>query len=177
MDQLISSIPIVQVVGFKNCGKTSIIENVVSSLGKKGIGVGVIKHHGHGGSPDSIDQEGTDTHRFQQAGAVVSSVEGEGIVQLQMHIGINNPLPLLISVYQQLNSVDLIIVEGYKDAPYPKVIVYKTASEMSELLELSNVIGLIGQSMSGNCGFSVPEFSFQKPEAYIRFFEEYIRRS
>ncbi|WLD94891.1 molybdopterin-guanine dinucleotide biosynthesis protein B [Alkalihalobacillus sp. AL-G] len=172
----IDPVPILQVVGFKNSGKTSVIEKVLHVLNRKGYKAGVIKHHGHGGKPDSIDLNGTDTDRFQQSGANVTAVEGNGMIQMQINTSQENSLSLLTGLYKQL-PIDFILIEGYKVAPYPKVIIYKTAEEKNQLLRLRNIVAMIGPSAEDLGNNLKPAFSMDKPEHYIPFFEEFIKRS
>jgi len=73
---------VLQIVGYQNSGKTTLAEKLISYACNKGLRVGSIKHHGHGGAPASNLTK--DSTRHAQAGAVVSAVEGDGVVQLQL---------------------------------------------------------------------------------------------
>lgn len=130
---------VLQIVGYKNSGKTTLIEKLVSILREKGICVGVLKHHGHGGVPH-FDQN-KDGIRLFHSGALVTLVEGEGTVQLvgALHEnGIENKIALL----HQFN-VEVVIVEGYKNLSYPKIAMIRRKEELYLLEKLSNLIAVV----------------------------------
>ena len=56
-----------QVVGFKNSGKTTLIARWIRLLKNKGLTVAVLKHHGHGGQP-AMPNPSTDTMQFFDSG-------------------------------------------------------------------------------------------------------------
>ena len=70
---------ILQIVGYQNSGKTTLVEKVVHALAERKMKVATIKHHGHGGFPEVAQK---DSERHRKAGAVVSSVEGAGLLSL-----------------------------------------------------------------------------------------------
>ncbi len=70
---------ILQIVGYQNSGKTTLVEKVVYALAEQNMKVATIKHHGHGGFPEVAQK---DSERHRKAGAVVSSVEGAGFLSL-----------------------------------------------------------------------------------------------
>lgn len=65
---------IIQIVGYQNSGKTTLMEQLIKHATKEGLRVGTIKHHGHGGAP--VENLSKDSNRHEQAGARVSAVEG-----------------------------------------------------------------------------------------------------
>ncbi|MEH7572840.1 molybdopterin-guanine dinucleotide biosynthesis protein MobB [Cytobacillus firmus] len=72
---------IFQVSGYQNSGKTTLINKLISGLKEKGLSVITIKHHGHGGKPET--PEGKDSSSHIESGAAASLVEGGG--RLLMH--------------------------------------------------------------------------------------------
>lgn len=68
--------PILQIVGFQNSGKTTLSEKLIFRASKAGLKAASIKHHGHGGPPDN-ELSSKDSIRHHEAGAVISSVEGD----------------------------------------------------------------------------------------------------
>lgn len=105
------------VVGWKNSGKTGLVERLVTEFTTRGLVVSTLKHTHH-----QVDLEvpGTDTHRHREAGAQeVVLVSTSRIAQLHELRGAPEPdLPTLIS---HLHPCDLVIVEGFKSAPHPKI--------------------------------------------------------
>ncbi|MBO9129180.1 molybdopterin-guanine dinucleotide biosynthesis protein B [Bacillus sp. 165] len=134
-----TAVKILQIVGYQNSGKTTLAEKVIRSLTTEGCKVGSIKHHGHGGEPEKVQQK--DSSRHKNAGAIASAVEGGGTLHLH---ATNNKWKLddIISLYTLLD-LDIVIIEGYKAAQYPKVVLLKSEKDF-RLLESSNhIIGVI----------------------------------
>ncbi|MBD8067562.1 molybdopterin-guanine dinucleotide biosynthesis protein B [Bacillus sp. PS06] len=133
-------IPIVQVIGYQNSGKTTLIEKIIEELSSDGCKIGTIKHHGHGGLPD-ISDKGKDTERHRVAGAVASSIEGNGT--LQLHVSKDSWKLKEILEFYQLLDLDLIIIEGYKQASFPKVVIIREQSDLELLTTVQNIVAIV----------------------------------
>lgn len=109
------------VTGWKNAGKTGLMERLVTEFTARGLRVSTIKHSHH--SAD-VDRAGTDSHRHRQAGAqevvLASSVRVAIMQELR-----GAPEPPLSELLARLNPVDLVLIEGYKREPHPKVEAYR----------------------------------------------------
>ena len=108
------------VIGWKNSGKTSLMERLVAEISRRGFSVSTVKHVHH--SVD-LDQPGKDTFRHRQAGArEVVLASADRLAILVEHRG---PEPELPAVLARLAPVDLVLVEGYKRDAHPKVEVWR----------------------------------------------------
>lgn len=106
---------ILQIVGFKNTGKTTLIRRMVGLLKSKGRSVAVIKHH-H--LDQGIMDEGTDTGKFLSEGADVTILNTPN-----MTMRTENLRPDLDEQIAQLSEdVDVLLIEGYKHAEHPKIV-------------------------------------------------------
>lgn len=108
------------VIGWKNSGKTSLMERLVAEITARGISVSTVKHVHH---DVDLDQPGKDTFRHRAAGAhevVLASAHRFAI--LHEHRG---PEPELAEVLARLAPVDLVLVEGYKRDPHAKIEVWR----------------------------------------------------
>ena len=108
------------VIGWKNSGKTSLMERLVSEITGRGFSVSTVKHVHH--SVD-LDQPGKDTFRHRAAGArevVLASADRRAI--MVEHGGAEPELPAVLA---RMSPVDLILVEGYKRDAHPKVEVWR----------------------------------------------------
>lgn len=114
---------ILAICGKKNSGKTTLITRLVPVMAEKGYKVAVIKHDGH----DFIcDVPGTDSYKFSQTGAYGVAVFSEHRMMIQ-RIGTEEDESDLIRMFPE---ADIILLEGFKDYPYPKIeIVRKGVSE------------------------------------------------
>lgn len=108
------------VIGWKNSGKTSLMERLVAEITGRGVSVSTVKHVHH---TVDLDQPGKDTWRHRQAGArEVVLASADRLAILVEHRG---PEPELPAVLARLAAVDLVLVEGYKRDAHPKVEVWR----------------------------------------------------
>jgi molybdopterin-guanine dinucleotide biosynthesis protein B len=122
--------PVLALIGRPNCGKTTLIEQLIPALAVRGVRVGTIKHH-HGDI--QMDTPGKDTWRHKNAGAKVvllSSPDGIGLIQDTTE---DTPVEDLVSLYFQ--NVDLVIAEGYKWSALPKIEVFRSTVYDEPMLE------------------------------------------
>jgi molybdopterin-guanine dinucleotide biosynthesis adapter protein len=108
------------VIGWKNSGKTSLMERLVAEITGRGFSVSTVKHVHH---TVDLDQPGKDTFRHRQAGArEVVLASADRLAILVEHRG---PEPELPAVLARLAPVDLVLVEGYKRDAHPKIEVWR----------------------------------------------------
>ena len=108
-------IPVLGVAGWSGSGKTTLIEALLPELRRRGLRTAVVKHDGH---DFTVDQRGKDSWRFTQAGAEVTAMFSS------THAVILENRPLRPEeVVRRITGVDLILVEGCKDADWPKLLV------------------------------------------------------
>lgn len=107
--------PVLAVCGYSGSGKTTLLESVVSTLVQRGLAVAVVKHDAHG---FSVDREGKDSDRFFRAGAAVAL---RGSEEQFLRRGKNTLLSLEDVIAGFALDHDLILVEGHKNTPLPKV--------------------------------------------------------
>ncbi|MCP8615648.1 molybdopterin-guanine dinucleotide biosynthesis protein B [Salirhabdus salicampi] len=130
---------IFQVVGYKNSGKTTYISEWISYFTEKGLNVATLKHHGHGGIPKFV--ENTDTAKHAQAGAVMTGVEGDGSFQLSIKQQSWN-MDQLLAFYRMMD-IDLLILEGFKEYDFPKIVLIRDELDLPLLNRVTNVEAVI----------------------------------
>lgn len=128
---------IIQIVGYKNSGKTTLMAHAVSFLKEKGYTVATIKHHGHVGDDITLQNDEVDHMKHFNAGADQSIVQGETFQQTVTRRS-NQNLTDIIEESVTINC-NIILVEGFKKAPFKKIIVYKDDSDLEMLSKLTNV--------------------------------------
>ncbi|MEM7439982.1 MAG: molybdopterin-guanine dinucleotide biosynthesis protein B [Pseudomonadota bacterium] len=105
------------VTGWKNSGKTGLMERLLAEFVSRGLSVSTLKHAHHS---FDVDQPGRDSHKHREAGAsqvLVSS--GQRWALMSELRGAEEPsLDMLIT---QLAPVDLVLIEGWKSAPHAKI--------------------------------------------------------
>ncbi len=105
------------VVGWKNAGKTGLMERLVTEITGRGISVSTVKHAHH---TFDVDHPGKDSHRHRIAGATEVLLASRNRFAL-MHELREEDEPRLEDLLTKLAPVDLILVEGYKRDTHPKV--------------------------------------------------------
>ncbi|WP_282182318.1 bifunctional molybdopterin-guanine dinucleotide biosynthesis adaptor protein MobB/molybdopterin molybdotransferase MoeA [Aliiroseovarius marinus] len=105
------------VTGWKNSGKTGLMERLIAHFTAQGLRVSTLKHTHHG---VDLEKPGTDTHRHRVAGAqevvLASSARITTLHELR-----DTPEPRLAQLIAGLTPCDLVLVEGFKGAPHPKI--------------------------------------------------------
>ena len=112
------------VVGWKNAGKTGLMERLVTEITGRGISVSTVKHAHHS---FDVDHPGKDSHRHRIAGATEVLLSSRNRVAL-MHELRDAPEPSLADLLARLSPVDLILVEGYKRDTHPKVEAHRAVT-------------------------------------------------
>ncbi|MBC8437936.1 MAG: molybdopterin-guanine dinucleotide biosynthesis protein B [Euryarchaeota archaeon] len=102
--------------GRSNSGKTTLLEAVIPLLIEEGIRVATIKQTHHNVTADA---KGKDTWRHRKAGAEAVALSSD--VETALFIGRKLTLDDTVKMICSVNEVDLILLEGWKDADVPKV--------------------------------------------------------
>lgn len=109
------------VAGWSGSGKTTLIEKLIPRITARGRTVSVIKHTHHG---FDLDRPGKDSYRHREAGAAqVLMLSGQRWVLMNELRGA--PEPSLDEQLRLLAPCDVVLIEGFKAAPVPKVEVYR----------------------------------------------------
>jgi molybdopterin-guanine dinucleotide biosynthesis adapter protein len=105
------------VTGWKNTGKTTLTERLVAEITGRGLTVSTVKHAHHSAE---IDEPGRDSHRHRQAGAaqVILATPVRWAMMSELRGAAE---PALEDLLAHLAPVDLVLIEGYKRAPHPKI--------------------------------------------------------
>ncbi|MFP7569214.1 molybdopterin-guanine dinucleotide biosynthesis protein B [Marivita sp. S2033] len=109
------------VTGWKNAGKTGLMERLVTEITERGLSVSTIKHAHHS---FDVDHPGKDSHRHRIAGATEVLLASRKRFAL-MHEMRGEDEPSLAELLDRLAPVDLVLVEGYKRDRHPKIEAYR----------------------------------------------------
>lgn len=112
------------VVGWKNSGKTGLVERLVAEFAGRGLRVSTIKHAHH---DFEIDQPGRDSHRHRMAGAAQVLLASSRRWALMSELR-GAPEPPLAELLERLDPCDLVLVEGYKREAHPKIEAHRAAT-------------------------------------------------
>ena len=112
------------VVGWKNAGKTGLMERLVRDITARGLSVSTVKHAHHS---FDVDHPGKDSFRHREAGASQVLLASRNRIAL-MHELRGADEPSLEELLAQLAPVDLVLVEGYKRDAHPKIEAHRAVT-------------------------------------------------
>ncbi|MGB0797747.1 MAG: molybdopterin-guanine dinucleotide biosynthesis protein B [Planktomarina sp.] len=110
------------VTGWKNAGKTGLMERLVAEITSRGFSVSTLKHAHH---RFDVDHPGKDSHRHRMAGAsqVLLSSTNRWALMSELR---DQEEPSLTDLLGKMSPVDLILVEGWKRDTHPKVEAWRS---------------------------------------------------
>ena len=110
--------------GWSGSGKTTLIEQLVPRFIRAGLTVSLVKHAHHS---FDVDQPGKDSYRHREAGCreVLVSSAKRWVIQHELR---GEPEPALEQQIERMSPCDLLLIEGYKHYPMPKIEVYREAN-------------------------------------------------
>ena len=126
---------IAAVSGVKNSGKTALIAAMLPHLTAAGLRVAVIKHDGHSFLPDPAD---TDTGRFMAAGAW-----GAAIFDGEKYKVVRREAVDEAALIAQFPEADLILLEGFKHSPWPKLEVVRAGNSAAPVCDPATLLALV----------------------------------
>ncbi len=153
---------VISVIGYSGSGKTHLIEFLIKKFKTElDLEVSVVKYiHEH-----RIDEEGKDSFKFSEAGAVFS-VSKNKFNQNAIYLNKKISLEALIDwLNKSPFKVDLIIIEGFRDVSYPTILCVKELQEIDVQLNknVKLISGLIALNKpSKETEDQIPIFSIQQ---------------
>jgi molybdopterin-guanine dinucleotide biosynthesis protein B len=119
-------IPAVSFIGHHDSGKTRLLSRLIPHLVERGFRVGAVKHAPHLVAPDD---SGTDSGTLRAAGAETVLLLGEDDAVLTWKRSSEEGIePLIDRLFQ---DCDLVLVEGLKRGPFPKIEVFRRGREIA----------------------------------------------
>lgn len=158
------NIPVIAFSAWSGTGKTTVIEELIPRLKRRGLRVAVIKHDAHA---FEIDREGKDSWRFSRAGAditIINSKEKTALIE-QRSLNLSEALSLI-------RDVDLILAEGYNQDHLPRIGISRKATGKGFRLPLSEYIAVITDEQMPE-SVSLPVFSLHELDEAAEFILQY----
>lgn len=156
------------IAGFSGSGKTTLLEQMIPAFVLEGLKVSVIKHAHH---HFDVDQPGKDSYRHREAGASEVLISG-GERWVLMHELRGGAEPALEQLLKQFSPCDIVLVEGYKNEPIPKLEVHRAAS--GRPLLYPNDPDIVAVATDEALDTALPQVDVNHPEAVAYFIMRYL---
>ena len=156
---------VVAVSGIKNAGKSGLIVKLLPALIRRGLRVATVKHDGH---RFEADRPGTDSFRHLEAGALGAAVFDGEKYQLVRRAAVNESF-----LITQFPEADLILLEGFKDSPWPKLEIVRAAVSDHPVTHPSTRLALVTDCALDACG--CPVFGLDDTEALADLLLRFVR--
>jgi molybdopterin-guanine dinucleotide biosynthesis protein B len=150
--------------GWSGSGKTTLMAALIPELVSRGVTVSTIKHAHHA---FDIDQPGKDSWRHRQAGAQEVMVASTHRWALLRELR-GAAEPSLDELLERMSPVDLILIEGFKRHPHPKIEVHRRALG-KPLLHPDDPFVVAVAADEASPEFTVPFLPLSDPAAIARF--------
>lgn len=166
------TLPLLAIAAWSGTGKTTLLQQVIPLLKTRGIRPGLIKHTHH---QMDIDTPGKDSYLLRKAGAdqvIVASSQRWALMcetpqstALDLHYLVSRMDPALL---------DIVLVEGFKDEPVPKIILWRAGIKKETLPLLDrHVIAVASDSI---LDVAVPLLNLNRPEEIATFIVQWLKK-
>jgi molybdopterin-guanine dinucleotide biosynthesis protein B len=155
--------------GWSGSGKTTLIEKLIPRFARRGLKVSLIKHAHHS---FDVDQPGKDSYRHRHAGASEILVTSSRRWVL-MHELRGTPEPSFDEQVRRISPCDLLIVEGFKHAPIPKLEVWRAVT--GEPLLHPNDPHIVAIASDTRVETRLPQLSLDDAAGVERFIVDYLK--
>lgn len=159
------------ITGWKNSGKTTLTERLVAEMVQRGLRVSTVKHAHH---DTEIDHPGRDSHRHRMAGAGQVIVCSPRRWALMTELRDEAPEPPLDALLARLDPCDLVLIEGYKSAPHPKIETHRAVLARGLLAPSNPTIRAIARD--AEVDHPLPQFDLDDVPAIATFILQEVDR-
>lgn len=152
--------------GWSGSGKTTLIEQVITLLEARGLAVSLIKHAHH---EFDVDHPGKDSWRHRHAGCrevLITSATRWAV----MHELRGRDELTLNEALAQLSPCDLVLVEGFKREPIPKIEIYR--AELGKPMIFPDDPNIIAVASDAPVATDLPQLDLNQPAAVAAFIVE-----
>ncbi|WP_239727502.1 MULTISPECIES: molybdopterin-guanine dinucleotide biosynthesis protein B [unclassified Mammaliicoccus] len=150
---------ILQIVGYKNSGKTTLINELIKEIRSQQLTVTTIKHHGHGADEISLNHKEVDSLKFINSGAKESIVLGKQLIE---RVTFEEKSLQQIIDEDLSNEPDVLLIEGFKHDHFPKVLLTKQSEDLEQTLQ--------------NIVYQFDAFNLEEKKDFIVWFENWLKK-
>jgi molybdopterin-guanine dinucleotide biosynthesis protein MobB len=169
-------LPLIGFSAFSGTGKTTLLKRLLPILRQRGLRVGVIKHAHH---QFDIDHPGKDSHELRMAGANQMLVASRRRMALVSEFDNGHPEPTLEELLSALDpdKLDLVLVEGFKQAALPKIELHRPSLGKPLLcLKDPQIIAIATDETVPAAPATLPHLNLNDPQAIATFIQNHMVR-
>ncbi|MBO6519629.1 MAG: molybdopterin-guanine dinucleotide biosynthesis protein B [Rhodospirillales bacterium] len=149
--------------GWSGSGKTTLVKRVIPELIERGLKISTIKHTHHN---FDIDRPGKDSFEHRAAGAHEVVITGAQRWAL-LHENRGEQEPSIEEMLEHMSPVDLVLIEGFKSYPHPKMEVYRP--EVGKPLLCADDPSIVAVATPGELDVNVPRIDLDNVPAVVDF--------
>lgn len=167
-----SPLPLIGISAYSGTGKTTLLKQLIPLLNQRGIRVGMIKHAHHS---FDVDIPGKDSYELRKAGARQMLIGSSNRWALMTETPEQQDAPDLNDLIQQLDPgrLDLILVEGFKQQPFPKIELHRPSTGNPLLFPSDPHIVAIAHDDTLAVATKLPKLDINSPQAIADFIINY----
>lgn len=173
-----TALPLLGFAAYSGTGKTTLLCKLIPLLKQKNIRVGVIKHSHH---DFEIDYPKKDSYKLRKSGAetlLITSRQRTAIIS--EHLPLKSE-PSLEDALEQMptDGLDLLLIEGFKTALFPKIELHRQALNKPFLYPTDpNIIAIAcdDELTTHETSRPLPQFDLNQPEEIANFIEAIIMK-
>ncbi|MEX0694266.1 MAG: molybdopterin-guanine dinucleotide biosynthesis protein B [Rhodospirillales bacterium] len=157
--------------GWSGSGKTTLVKALIPVLIERGLKISTIKHTHHN---FDIDRPGKDSFEHRAAGAHEVVITGAARWAL-LHENRGEPEPDIDAMLSRMSPVDLVIIEGFKSYPHPKIEVYRP--EIGKPMICTDEPSVVAVASTAELDINVPRLDLNDVEAIADFVVDFCELS
>lgn len=173
MQTITFSKPVLGFSAYSGSGKTTLLEKLIPSLSARKIRVAVIKHAHHS---FDIDHPEKDSYKIRKAGAqqiLISSQKRWAMIHEHddevSELSLENALQHL-----SIDNIDIVIVEGFKSAPIPKIEVHRPKLGKPLISTHDKFVTAIATDEPGKVDSSLPLLDLNDTEMITDYIVQFL---
>lgn len=166
---LFNDTPILGIVGYSGAGKTTLMEALIAAFAAAGQRIGALKATHH---PVPVDTPGKDSDRMRRSGAaaVLLATPAHWMMAGDRPTGRSTTDEALDDVRRlSTQGLDLILVEGYRDAPWTQLEVHRPRLGKPLLAPGNPRILAVVTDAAGDLGLPIPQLDCNHPAMVAHF--------
>jgi len=173
---LATQTPVLGFAAYSGTGKTTLLKQVIPLLKAQGIRIGMIKHAHHN---FDIDKPGKDSYELRKAGAGQMLIASKNRWALMVETPELQADPDLNALIQQLDhdKIDLVLVEGFKHVPFPKIELHRPSTNKERLYPHDDSIMAVATDQPNMVQSELPILDINNPVMIADFINEFIKQT